>query len=1130
MKRSILWFVPLTLACGPTFYEAPQPLGSYPDRLPAKSWKEVFRDVSPAPAGADAADQLFVECRDLAVSLPSLDGPGRLAAIDALLVRNRDGDFRLNVANFLHELRELVQLGVPWNEAEPLVRWRLEKLAEPAGFFVQRPSRQWDWDDAKWKEVNDAFDQEIAASAALFDPHLADAGSATRPFWLVQRAWFYFLRNRFDDADKDLEEVTDKFASHPRAEVARLLSGRCALERSRAVLNERGARNPDTRSQEQWNELSNGRDLADERFTEYRKLYPKGRYVADVAGWQAAVASDRDMIFRAVELQLERLDLQPTREVKRSVLKECDRLFADWTLKKGQDMPLPYPAMAKHPEVSRLFLQRVIDPAGSGADDALRHALAGGSLLVNRAVAGLAEAVAFDPEARMQADGLLVLGWSCLRNDQPGQARVLFDRALEGTTTDDLLQGKAVALARMGNHAEAVFAYEELERRFPQSPLVVGSLFERAVSRFRSGHAGEALADLWQLQPLPGMGSSEPVTVDESRFLRDEGDVAQWIDTIEQFAPSDQLVAFLATLPPEDARAERLRAVVRSRALAAEDLELAHRHLDPAKEGEEPAGGEPAEETGAWSHWGAAVWLPMNAKRWEQDVFPIESAGERLAALPKGHRGQARAHLMLARAWRDARGHVTLPFWQSWMMNSERQLLDVRRRANAGLLGIPAAQIDREIESRDELDHALRHYLAAAELAKDPETAVEALEGANEALFRLAEFSPYRASRAAETDATALSRKLVERLRKEFPDRPEAKRAVAWTFVPPSMMGAWMPGDYVGWRCEEMMGYAVAGIRGSLFERTWSLDDETSFAGREGKPKEILQALRDLAGSSLPLAEMREKLAAQRQTFTALRPEFSEAAVNGLAGLFDDLALAAAVPGVSDDLFRSFARARLTGDSLQAENGWEPFEPFVAYAALARQAVGEAGVETRIAAWQAYLDRFPNGPKTEAASLQKLRLMVRAECPVPKVNRFSFPQAPMPDGYKRMAETPRLDDETAKALLDAVAAHEARFPNGRYQADISLLRAAAALGAGDADLTVAKLTEVLRDPSHRELHGLAARYLADCGLRLLDPSQRVTFTAAFRAHPDSKVFLRNLAEGDTCVSRIRPLLTWLDQS
>ena len=748
--------------------------------------------------------------------------------------------------------------------------------------------------------------------------------------------------------------------------------------------------------------------------------------------------------------------------------------------------------------------------------------------------------------ARPDPTSLLVLGWASLHGDEPSQALDLFERALAMKETDELLQGRALALVRLGRHPEAVTAFEKLRERFSESHLSHDSAFELAIARCRAGHPCAALMDLKAI--------GEPAFPDQST------EMPQWLDAILQFAPIDQLVTGYAEIPNDHPLKAELRKVIRGRAIAAENFSLARRFLDAAGEADEE-GNAPAQEKepavprmdGSQSattestadlpdyatrngpgeepvHWSPATFLSMDAARWAKEVEPLATAAVHLAALPAGNADVAKVHLELAGLWRDARGRLTLPFSQnSEIAESEPEKLDRLRRRNAALLGLAPAEVERELHSRDELHHALDHFLKAAELSKDPNIAVAALAGANDALFRLAEFSLYQADRAVETHATDLSATLVKRLKTEFPEHPESKHAVTWTFVPPSLLGAWMPGDYSPWNC-------VNALVGSVTAGAEALHNRHDMDGNWGFPRELRAAMDLLAIAPLKDSDtLRAQLNALRSKFEEKRPHLSRDEINGLVTDLDDLQQVAAVPGMTPDLFSRYAKVRLKSMPIpEAREEWEPLAPFLAFTALARsQELGEyeAGRDEfrrQISDWESFLAKYPNSPKSEAASFRLLRLKVRWSCPTPQIDAFMFPEAPIPNGYKRVYQAAEPKPEVSRALSDALAAHRRKYPKGRYGADLNVLQGAVDISL-DPPKALGELCAAATDEKHPELTVDAALYFAGCAQRLLNPDERMVYADAFRKCPEALALLHKLAYADTCLSRLRPMLPWLEE-
>lgn len=1125
MKRRVLVLTPLLLACGPFFYQAPPPLESYPQRIPGKGWRELFAETKPAPADAASSLQLIDACQALVDELPKLTQPERFARIDALLTRNREGDFRLRTANLLIELRELAADDAALGSAGNYLKWRLDRLGNPAGLILRPPVKKWDMKDEDFANLARVHAAKEAAAFEWLDRELASGPAALRPNLMVQMGAIAMDYGDFDKARNTFTGMIGLFPDHPRTEAARLMLGRCLLELARTESKKPGLTRDDQ------NRID---DLLTEASHEFAPCVDSGgRFAADASGWLAAVALERHDFSEALRLQVARLDLQPTREVTRSVLRECDRIFlsvfeGDFSLEdffdeEGLNHYLPFDQMAKHPAVVRLFVGYALDPAARealpsanenfGSDrrtlDFLHRRIVRPESLTRRSLTALGAAVVKETgTSKPDPLTLLILGWSSYREGEAAQALALFDQALTTQPSEELLQGRALALTALGRHREAADTYAELASKFPQSPISKNSAFDHAIARFHAGEAGEALLMLCGMRSDGAWLPTAP--------LHPEYEPAQWIDSIAQFAPLDQLAAPLVRLPEGDPQARLLRSIVRSRALAAENFNLARRHLDPAKEiveeshegfGELPRG------------------IGLTAAIWQQEVESLAGATELLEQAPADQK--ARKHLQIGRRWKELRGRLTLPLHDLFdYSQSEDEKLEQLRRKNAVFLGFAPEAVVAELDSRDELHHALRHFLAAAE-SKDPDVAAPALEEANEALFRLAEFSLYRCSRAVETDATGLSRKLVERLRHEFPDRPETARAVTWSFAPPALLGTWMPGDYTPGNSADAIASAVVDPKSGRW-REWEPKPGDAEAQRLREAFAVL-----LAAPNQDMPAVRKQLADFRADFDRTRQLLDERDVLALVDDIDDLASAAEIAGITPDLFSRYATLRREKSPPPPAAGeWQPLAPWLAFLDRIRPVQTPDGYtranDDTIESWERYLRDFPNGPKSEAASLRLLRKKVRVACPIPQVEAFFFPESPIPRGYKRMIRSPEAGRATLHALTKELDAHEKRFPRGRYRADIRVLRGAIAAQSRDYPVALKSLAEVLADPAHPELRMNAALHFSEISLLLLDKNERPFVAAAFRSEPASMPFLKNLAHGDTCLFRLRPLMEWLE--
>jgi TolA-binding protein len=1164
MKHRVLYLAPLLLACGPWFYMAPPPLEKYPQRTPGKRWKDLFNEAHPAAAGAATADAMDQEIQALAAELPKLNAGQRQAKIGELMTRNREGEFRANAANFLNELEELAKDDaalaasrhyLDYRLAHPLKKFtahRMDPPASPDEFLTE-------------EQVGTAFEAHLKADLAELDGEIKKSPPAMLPYWKTQRALYLFRSDKFAAAEIEFSKVMTTWPKHPRAEVAEFMVGRCALE----FIKQAAAEKKDAER-----EVSHGDSAKDgtgptpptdddkrskDAFRTYLADYPKGRFASDAHGWLAAGAAYCGRPAETVNEQLERWSIRPSREVVRSVLKECDEVFAGIIEGGGippnedgesedydsQDTPdFPWDGIAAHPELVRLLVYQTMDPAAReslpplyenfGSDRSALEYLDKRLIQPQPGVKGvlrlLSKAVVKQQGYKKTADPLtlFVLGTYSLRSGQPAQALAFFDAELAQGRHDEALHGRALALSALKRYPDAAAAYTKLAKEFPDSPLGRRSYLERAVPLYHAGQAGEAvLALIGTNDEIDYSNGTDPP---EQWDLHTEFECQQWRDTILQFAPLDQLMATVDKLPADDAGAKVLWGAVRGRALAAERFDLAHRYLDaPVEKSAAPVSEE--DDPSGWQ-----LDPHLDATKWDREVQPLAAACEKLKANP----GDAGLQLQTARLWKALRGKVTMPLMAlNDFSESEGEKIEQLRRHNAEFLGIDSTAVTEQLDSEDELVHALKHFLAAADLSKDPEIAAPALEEANEALFQLASFSRYRESRALENNHSALSAKLVARLQSEFPNRPESKRAIAWVFDPAGIIRPWMPGDYNDVNCADKMMEAVA-PSAAKSEDTFEPTPAMKEAEALGKTATDL-----VTSGRAPMPAIRKGLEEIQKKFTKLRSELPRESILGFVDDLDDLRSVAEAPTTTAPLLTRYAEMRDKNEVPPAAEGeWAPYKPWLAFEDRIRRdpppnedessygGYSEYKVERHadtIEAWEAYLKEFPNGPKTEAASLRLLRLRVRALLPIPQVNAYHFPEAPLLNGYKRSDRPEDLKEGDLQELRKAVQDYRAKFPAGRYQADFLLLEASVLGHCGDPGAALADLATILADPAHPELRMDAALELAGISLRLLDPPARAETVAAFRKTPAIMPFLKNLIDGDTCVARLRPMLPWLEK-
>ena len=1133
MKKRVLLLAPLLIACGPYFYQAPPPLEKYPSRTAGKSWRELFDAAKPLPQDARQARDMLAEVSRIANDFPTLTPERRREVVSKLSDLNRDGEFSARSATLLHELSELTGEDELLPEAAPYLAWRTKTLTRRSA--GPPPRRKWNDTDESYQLALDEHSAQLRKDIDWLEEGRVSTQPGLMPNFQTQRAALLMQYGRLEEALEGFKEVIASVPQHPRAEAARFMVGRCLLAQARAATRDKKGGEAPLRNQ------------ATEAFRSYLQQHPKGRFVPDAHGWLGAVAADERRFGDAVGHQLDRLAARATRETLESVMRECDSLFValceDPQVEAKPEQlarSLPWRAIARSPEITRIFVYQALDPASrhklplyednySGDFYTLeflnerivrpRQVAKRGLSLLGGAM--LREGGEADPLT------LTVLGWSSLRAGEAEQALGLFDKALRKGRSDELLQGRAAALSALRRHARAATAYDDLKREFPNSPLAMSADFDAALATYKAGEAGEALLRLWH-----SVNSSAPAQPEPT--LHPEFEDPQWLDSIAQFAPIQQLAAPLQRLEAGDPEAARLRAIVRCRALAEGRFDLARKHLDAAGPPEEPEKGTIDFQFLPWEQQHA-----MDQALWDQEVAPLADAYAKLAKQPKN----ATLQLEAGRLWQARRGRLTMPLHDLFKFsNSEPHKIDELRRKNGAFLGLAPDKVEAILDSHDELHHALDHFLAAAKLARDPAVAAAALEEANETLFHLYEYSPYRVARAMEEKHVALSARLVGRLKKEFPKTSQAARAVAWVFreVHPPEEGVtgnvgwtigsdWMPGRARHWDADEALSEGLMGRNPNKYERIrWSDEERAAYRDLDARFDALAtQDERDLPALKAELAEL-------RGNFAKLRKILGEDMILKYVDQLDDFASVLEAPGISPELFRAYVTMRRSNAAPPPpeERQWQPLKPWLAFydriRLVSRGDYYQTPNNNTPASWEAYLKEFPDGPKSEAASLRLIRSKIKLACPMPKVEESEFPEAPIPNGYPSIDMKPSPAPEALDGLLTDLAAHQQRYPEGRYSADVTLLRARVNAAKGEIRNALAGCATILSDPEHNELRMDAALYLSYFGLRLLEPQERLATAEAFRATPAALPFLRNAVTGETCLYRLRPLLAWLE--
>jgi TolA-binding protein len=1123
MRRAALPCLFLLLACGPFFYQAPPSLGSYPERVAAKRWQHLFEETKPLDPALPNEKKLDESCHKLVDSLAPLDAEKRFAEIDKLLAENRNGPYSVSRANFLHELRELAADPALFTAAKDYIQWRMDHDA----ILPKEPpaERPWDMEEQEFNNLRQLYQFQSKQRLTFFKERLAKSDELMRLYWLARRGSFLFASGRYQESGEDFTTVMEEFPDHPRAEVAELMMARCKIEQSRALRRAEDAKDKD-------DEIRGLLDEADTLLAEFVNTHPKGRFTPDAVGWRGAVAFDKNLLGEAVKHQLDRLDMQPTREITRTVLRECDMIFekllqsseageADIWLDPQQLFDAP--AVARHPLVARLFVQHCIDPAAHislpmwwddsysgdrGTIDFLKRRILNPHPFVRLALAELGKEL-IKAKSVPDATTLTLLAWSATEDGEHEQALALLDQIPAPHLSDEALLAKGVIFQRIGRHADAVAAFEKLAADYPSSPLLGDQPYQKSVSLFKSGHAGKAMLEILPLvipKPIP-VGETREIPEGPPNLHPDK-QLIQWLDTLIQFSPLEELETAYAGIVDNTTQRAMIGNAIRTRALAAGRFDLAARFLS----GEEAA---PAPEW-EWLDSGLARNRRMTREDWDKRAAPLVNLHAELAKNPPASEKE-KLHLAIARQWMEQRGFLTLPSLSlCYYAASEEAKQDLLRRRNALELGFGREAIHRELDHRDEATLALEHALEAAK-SGDPAIAAPALELANQCLFRRAEFSLYQKSRAMETDATKLSADLHAQLTKRFPDSVEAKRSVYFTFAPAA--GPWMPGDYNSYNAASALIGALNGH--SLFEQP---DDSDA----SGKIDALGAGFAALDPKETPAVARKRIKAAMRELdeFRALTNPEEQGSVVLVIDRLDDLLAAASLPGIrGEDLSRYAA-----GDFKSLPPA---FKSLLYYRDRVKVLTDVDGNETglkndTIEGWREFLETYPDSPKAEAASFRMTRLVARQYRTSRRISAFHFPEAPIPNGYKRLEVIRTEPASDPEAVIAAIRQHEARFPAGRYRDDLNLLMAGALIDSEKFALALELLDLILANPVQRDLHVVAALEFADIAQRLIEPDQRAQAAKAIRRGQGGRERLRRLVDGDTFLSRLKPLMPWLE--
>lgn len=1124
------------VACGDWSDEEPPLLSWFIDRLPAKSFGHLYREMIPAPSSAEP--NFVQELERIAARVPMENRATLIKQVDTLLAAAREHYRNGHWCNLLHDVRDVLTSDSSGDEAVGYLRWRLEQV----DLFAAKKDR-----DAAGEYPPKKSGASQAPEAVVLESRAGSASPAMRPHWLYLRGALSFVAGDREECEQWFERVVQEFPAHPRAEAARFLIARCKLAQSRAELPYSGRPGDYAQAVKAFNEKKRARHAeAKQLFLEQLEKYPGGRFTADAEGWLGALAFDEGDMTTALAHYIRQVEDEQHPEVAKSALFMCQKILVRTTAEDEAR----YALVAEHPLIAMGTTYLVLNAAEvprSEEDEYHRpseesaRAKHWRQAVLPRLATEVARRKDLYQEDAWPPRYLAILAQAASAEGKQDEAlKITSIAARKLSESDDLLLARGVALQRAGKASEAIETYRVLLDKFPESPLARGVRLKLAISLLDHHRAGEALIELKRLPALvdeskdeesyadmtePYPPSDDSLEITDSPVERDisaaeSEQISQLIDTIYNFAPLPELAASLAKRIDESLKVE-IRAVLGMRYLGEENFAQAKKFMTGAQ-------------------------FQLVAQR-------LETLTREAAALSPVT-AKAAKMMELGNAWEAVQGKTLLVPLETGeaknaLFHDGSHQAGLRRRENARALGYRNA--DAELEMRDELRHASRWWMRAARAVPGTPLAAQARWRALEAMPRLAAASDYAFQRAVETNAAAASRELFERLRAEAPESREARQyAVYWSFPARdrekyeefvSYPEDWSREiDAVGKMGYRYLDYGTLGVKHDFTHGDADWDDNRKLWK---SIRERILALPPQAGSPISslLAEV-ESLNKEAHAAYRARDDASYLAI------LDDLALFLHGPNLTLETRQAYLELRLrTGGFVEEPSEWEKREAaaaandaridellaspllapvadhvdFIRAIRAARKTIpiptsdiDKNGEPVEISTkdyWtleremREFLAKYPSSRKREAARLMLARAVhwlttpLRTTLEVPTGETASDPNNPGP--FRTVVNTYWRERFIPARVMEPLDAYDREFPEGRYAAEIRDFRGAAARLARDWNVALDLTLAQLGDETHPDLQPEAAVRLANIFAELADPSMRTVVLEAIRPRP-----------------------------
>jgi TolA-binding protein len=1122
--------------------EFPATLSETLDILPGKSLGEIFLETADIKPPAESWDEAKV--RELADRLGKESLPELLKAADQLIARARaaytPGSDYCNLAHDVHDA--IAVSGENPAAAREYILARLNK---------------------------DFFSSNLNEKAE-------SAKGSIKANWLYATGAALFHGGDRQGCQSSFDRVVKEFPKSPRAEIAMFMSARCAFSATRKT-------GDDIVSPEEEAEFAKARRIAAAKFETLRKKYPRGRFDADALGWLGALVFDSKDYLKALDYYIAQAESPGHPETLLSAIYNCEKSLAHLAPKPGGDTA--FALIARHPRIAMAFTYFVLASPEADNYDGKWDNPADVRKWRRTILPRIAAAVAKQKDSYKSSDWqpryLAMLVHAASASGNQAQALQLSQISPDQLKqSDDLLFARAIALQRANKTREAIDAFQTFLNTFPKSRMAPGVKIRLALGLQDNHQASEAIAMLRDLlatntenqskakdaeqdkadaaagtdeqqtsseekpdngksseNTAVGWGKENPNEWATVRYMydsegypdgekewnvadsavypnlsgADEEQVNQLIDTLLNFAPLTELATAPDDKNLDEKGKQRVRLILGERYLAAENF--------------------------------------AEAKKYINDAHRLEIIG-RLEKLTNDTSGtpqeKAERMLQLGGTWAESRGLLLRLPLDTELHNSD-PISGLLRRENGHALHF--ANVEDQLDDRDELHHASRWWMRAARLVPSTPVSAKARLKALEALPAIARVSLYGEQRAREIKLDSVSREIYDKLRAESPNSPEAKRFAAYWSVPPETK----PGPDEPPPDITASGPPIVTCDQTAAPMGYPFPDDNAFeslrpkiSAEEQRYREwndIGRRMKNLRGT-YDVNEARDLAQVVRKNISSLEDAATANCVDDLVQFLSERNLpseAARVayvnlrldllhrthwadspvdPGISvEDTDDAVAAEIDTAEKDPALSAFRDYLEFCRIGLVAGKQVQEntdihsakdleqpvtyssRDFEKLEKMTREFLSKYPQSHKREAAMFVLARTVYSLSSPHVLCVGTQIPGAGSDDVVDVVQKTYRKEPFKPDNVMKVLDDYDREFPRGRYAADVRDMRAATLWRMGQwdkaLDLTMAQIT----DQSHQDLTGNAEIRLANIFAELANVDYRPDVLEAIRAHP-----------------------------